>query len=60
VHPYALRHTHAAELAAEGLSAEVIQRQLGLQTLAITERYLRSIAPRERIKASQARQWMMN
>jgi site-specific recombinase XerD len=30
VHPHALRHTHAAELVAEGVPVNVIQKQLGL------------------------------
>lgn len=57
VHPHGLRHTHAAELAAEGVPVTVIQQQLGHGTLSMTERYLRHIAPQERIKAMQARQW---
>jgi site-specific recombinase XerD len=57
VHAQGLRHTHAAELAAEGLPAEVIQAQLGPESLASTDRYLRRIPPTDRIGALQRRQW---
>jgi site-specific recombinase XerD len=57
VHAQGLRHTHAAELAAEGLPAEVIQEQLGHESLASTDRYLRRIPPKDRIGALQRRQW---
>lgn len=57
VHAQGLRHTHAAELAAEGLPAELIQAQLGHESLASTDRYLRRIPPADRIGALQRRQW---
>jgi len=57
VHAQGLRHTHAAELAAEGLPAEVIQAQLGHESLASTDRYLRRAVPTDRIGALQRRQW---
>jgi site-specific recombinase XerD len=57
VHAQGLRHTHAAELAAEGLPAEVIQAQLGHESLASTDRYLRRIPPIDRIGALNRRQW---
>jgi integrase/recombinase XerC len=57
VHAQGLRHTHAAELAAEGLPAEVIQAQLGHGSLASTDRYLRRIPPKDRIGALQRREW---
>jgi site-specific recombinase XerD len=57
VHAQGLRHTHAAELAAEGLPAEVIQEQLGHESLASTDRYLRRVPPKDRIGALQRRQW---
>ena len=55
VHAQGLRHTHAAELAAEGLPAELIQAQLGHGSLASTDRYLRRIPPADRIGALQRR-----
>jgi site-specific recombinase XerD len=57
VHPHGLRHTHAAELAAEGLPVNLIQAQLGHASLATTDRYLRHIAPVHLIEAIQRRTW---
>jgi site-specific recombinase XerD len=57
VHAQGLRYSHAAELAAEGLPAELIQAQLGHESLASTDRYLRRIPPLDRIGALQRRQW---
>jgi site-specific recombinase XerD len=57
VHPHGLRHTHAAELAAEGLPVNLIQAQLGHASLATTDRYLRHIAPVQLIEAIQRRTW---
>jgi len=57
VHAHGLRHAHAAELVAEGMPVNVIQQQLGHGSLATTDRYLRHIAPRERVEAMRARAW---
>lgn len=57
VHPHGLRHAHAAELSREGTSIRLIQQQLGHASLAVTDRYLRSIAPEEAIAAMRRRQW---
>ncbi len=57
VHASGLRYTHAAELAAEGLPAELIQAQLGHESLASTDRYLRRMSPAERIGALHRREW---
>jgi site-specific recombinase XerD len=57
VHAQGLRYTHAAELAAEGMPAELIQAQLGHESLASTDRYLRRMSPNERIHALQRREW---
>jgi site-specific recombinase XerD len=57
VHASGLRYTHAAELAAEGLPAEVISAQLGHESLASTDRYLRRVPPKDRIGALQRREW---
>ena len=56
-HAYGLRHTHAAELAREGVSVNVIQAQLGHASLAVTDRYIRHIAPEQLIEAMRARVW---
>jgi site-specific recombinase XerD len=57
VHAHGLRHAHAAELAAEGVPVNVVQQQLGHGSLATTDRYLRHIAPRERVEAMRERSW---
>ena len=57
VHAQGLRYTHAAELAAEGMPAELIQAQLGHESLASTDRYLRRMSSEERIDALQRRDW---
>ena len=59
VHPHGLRHTHAAELAFEGLPMNAIQAQLGHASLATTSRYLAHIAPAELVKAMQVRTWSL-
>ena len=57
VHPHGLRHTGAAELAAEGHPMNLVQAQLGHSSLATTSRYLAHIAPQELVDAMQAREW---
>lgn len=57
VHAHGLRHTHAAELAREGLPVNLIQQQLGHASLAVTSRYLDHIAPQQLIEAMKARSW---
>ncbi|MDH3227559.1 MAG: site-specific integrase [Thermoleophilia bacterium] len=57
VHPHGLRHTHAAELAREGAPTNLIQAQLGHASLAVTDRYLRHIAPRELVETIRRRAW---
>jgi len=57
VHPHGLRHTHAAELAREGVPVNMIQAQLGHSSLATTDRYLRHIAPEELVRVMQQRSW---
>jgi site-specific recombinase XerD len=57
VHPHGLRHTHAVELAAEGVPVNAISRQLGHANSAVTARYLDQIAPAQVIEALQRRNW---
>ena len=57
VHAQGLRYTHAAELAAEGMPAELIQAQLGHESLASTDRYLRRMSAADRLNALQRREW---
>jgi integrase/recombinase XerD len=59
VHPHGLRHTHAAELAAEGKPVNLIQAQLGHASLATTDRYLRHIAPQQLVEAIRTREWSL-
>jgi len=57
VHPHGLRHTHAAELVREGTPVNVIRDQLGHSSLAVTDRYLRNVAPAEVIALGKSRTW---
>jgi site-specific recombinase XerD len=57
VHAHGLRHTHAAELAREGVPMNVVQAQLGHSSLATTSRYLAHIAPAQLIEAMRSRTW---
>ena len=57
VHAHGLRHSHAAELAAEGFPTNLVQAQLGHSSLATTDRYLRHIAPQQLIDAVRRRAW---
>jgi site-specific recombinase XerD len=57
VHPHGLRHTYAAELVREQVPINVVRDALGHSSLAITDRYLRDIAPTQVIDAMRARSW---
>jgi site-specific recombinase XerD len=57
VHAHGLRHTHAAELAREGTPINIIRDDLGHTSLAITDRYLRDVAPQAVIDTLRARRW---
>ncbi len=57
VHAHGLRRTHAAELAREGVAVNVIRDALGHSTLAVTDRYLRDVAPQHVIDTQRARSW---
>jgi len=57
VHAHGLRHTHAAELAREGTPINIIRDDLGHTSLAVTDRYLRDVAPQAVIDAIRARRW---
>jgi len=60
VHPHGLRHTHAAELAAEGAPMNVVQKQLGHASLAVTSRYLDHVAPQALIDRLREREWSVD
>jgi site-specific recombinase XerD len=53
--PHHLRHTHAVEMAREGVPLAVIQRQLGHSNLGITSGYLQGIDNAEIIETVHAR-----
>ena len=57
VHPHGLRHTHASELAREGVPMPVIQAQLGHASLQTTSVYLDHIQPQEVVETMQRRTW---
>jgi len=57
VHAHGLRHTYAAELARERTPINVIRDALGHSTLAVTDRYLRDVAPMHVIDTIRARRW---
>jgi len=57
--PHQLRHAHAVEMAREGVSLMVIQRQLGHAILGITSIYLRGIGSAEIIDTVHARRQPM-
>lgn len=57
VHPHGLRHTHAYELAQEGVPIDVIRRQLGHSNLGTTARYINHLNPRDVVDAIRAREW---
>jgi site-specific recombinase XerD len=53
--PHQLRHTHAVELAREGVAVNIIQRQLGHTDLVTTSTYLKGIDPGEIVDAVRSR-----
>ena len=57
LHPHGLRHTHAVELAAEGVPVNVISRQLGHANSSVTARYLDHVAPATVIDTMRRRAW---
>lgn len=57
VHPHGLRHTHAFELAGEGVDLRYIRAQLGHTNLAVTARYVEHLNPSERVEALRSRSW---
>jgi site-specific recombinase XerD len=60
VHPHALRHTYAAELAREGTPMNVLRDALGHSSLATTDRYLRDVAPVHVIETMKRREWSLD
>jgi integrase len=57
VHAHGFRHTHAAQLRAEGVDIAIISKQLGHASISTTARYLDHLAPRAVIEAMRKRSW---
>jgi site-specific recombinase XerD len=57
VHAHGLRHSHAADLVREGVPVNLIQRQLGHASLAVTSAYLDHIAPEQVVAVIRDREW---
>ena len=57
VHAHGFRHSHAAQLRAEGVDIGIISKQLGHQSIATTARYLDHIAPLAVIDTMRKRVW---
>lgn len=57
VHAHGLRHTHAAELRAEGIDIGIISKHLGHRSIATTAKYLDHIAPYAVVEAMRRRVW---
>jgi site-specific recombinase XerD len=55
LHAQGSRHTHAAELRAEGIDLAVIRRQLGHASLPTTVRYLDHLEPESVVRSMQTR-----
>ena len=55
VHAHGLRHSHAFELAGEGVPMHVIQQQLGHSNLSVTSRYINHLGSREVVEAMRRR-----
>ena len=57
IHAHGLRHAYASGLAREGTPMNIIRDALGHSSLAVTDRYLRNVAPVHVIATMQAREW---
>jgi len=57
VHAHGLRHTHAAELRAEGVEVGIISKQLGHASIATTAVYLDHIQPLRVVEVVRQRAW---
>jgi integrase/recombinase XerD len=57
VHPHGLRHSLAFDLAMSGVPTHTIQAQLGHASLAVTDRYVKHLAPADVVGVMQSRDW---
>ncbi len=60
VHAHGFRHTHAAQLRAEGVDIAIISRQLGHTNITTTARYLDHLAPMAVVAAMRSRNWTIS
>lgn len=58
-HPHALRHSFASELVSEGTPLNLVQAQLGHNSLATTDRYVRHLNPIAVVQAMRMRSWSL-
>jgi site-specific recombinase XerD len=59
VHPHCLRHSHAYELAGEGVPMHILQSQLGHSNLSTTSRYVAHLNPTAVIETMRSREWSL-
>ena len=57
VHPHALRHTYASQMADEGVPVHQIQKLLGHAHLATTALYIEQVNPARLIEIGRGRTW---
>jgi integrase/recombinase XerD len=57
VHAHGFRHTHAAQLRAEGVDIGIISKQLGHRSITTTACYLDHICPMAVVEVVRARKW---
>ena len=57
VHPHALRHTYASQMADEGVPVHQIQKLLGHSHLATTALYIEQVNPTKLIEIGRGRTW---
>lgn len=55
IHAHGLRHSLATELSKEGTNLSLISAQLGHSSLAVTDRYIKKIAPLELVNAMRSK-----
>jgi site-specific recombinase XerD len=58
-HSHGLRHSHAFELANEGVPMHVIQAQLGHANVAVTSRYVSHLNPSAVVAVIRGREWTL-
>lgn len=56
-HPHALRHAGAVDLLEEGFDLEQLREILGHSSLQVTDRYVRRVDQRDRLRKQREREW---